>query len=92
MPVRAIREQTVAALDVIVQIARLPNGQRRITHVTEIMGIDPESERIITEDIFLLPMTRALSGENVQLRHTGYIPSFADELMEKGFLNVEVFT
>ena len=42
MPVRAIREQIVAALNIIVQIARMPNGGRRVTHITEVLGIDPE--------------------------------------------------
>jgi pilus assembly protein CpaF len=92
MPVRAIRDQTVAALDLVVQITRLPNGRRRITHITEICGIDPDTERIITEDIFLLPSRRAREGEDIQLRHTGYIPTFADELMDHGFLGIEVFT
>ncbi|MCD6304298.1 MAG: Flp pilus assembly complex ATPase component TadA, partial [Planctomycetes bacterium] len=50
MPVRAIREQIVAALDLIVQIARMADGRRRITHISEIVGIDPETERVITRD------------------------------------------
>jgi len=92
MPVRAIREQMVAALDIIVQIARLPDGRRRVTHVSEIVGIDPDTERIITEDIFHLPMVRGHGGDNVHLRHTGYIPVFAEELIENDFLDVKVFT
>ncbi len=92
MPVRAIREQTVAALDLIVQIARMPNGKRRVTHVSEIVGIDPDTERIITEDIFVLPLARVHRGEDAALLHTGYIPMFADELIEKGYLGIEVFT
>jgi pilus assembly protein CpaF len=92
MPVRAIREQMVAALDIIVQIARLPDGRRRVTHVSEIVGIDPDTERIITEDIFHLPMVRGHSGDDVHLRHTGYIPVFADELIDNDFLDVKVFT
>jgi len=92
MPIRAIREQAVAALDLIVQISRLSNGQRRVTHVTEIVGIDPDTERVITEDIFVLPMVRARKGEDVSLRHTGYIPAFAQDLIESNFLDVGVFT
>jgi len=92
MPVRAIREQTVAALDMIVQIARLPDGRRRVTYVSEIVGIDPETERIITEDIFRLPVIRGFAGKGAELRHTGYIPIFAEELIEAEFLSVEVFT
>ena len=92
MPVRAIREQTVAALDMIVQISRFPDGRRRITHVSEIVGIDPDTERIITEDIFVLRALKGKMDEQVDLRHTGYIPTFAEDLIEQEFLGVEVFT
>jgi len=92
MPVRAIREQIVAALDVVVQIARLSDGRRRITHVSEIIGIDPETQRVLLEDIFALhpgPGGELASGE---LRHTGYVPGFADAMVQKGYMGIEVFT
>ena len=92
MPIRAIREQMVAALDVIVQIARLSDGRRRVTHVSEIVGIDPDTDRIITEDIFRLPVIRGHAAKDVHLRHTGYVPMFAEELIENDFLEIEVFT
>ena len=94
MPVRAIREQIVAALDVIVQISRQADGSRRVTHISEICGIDPDTERVITEDVFALPNPRRRSGgmDNVKLRHTGYIPTFAEDLIEQGSLGIEVFT
>jgi pilus assembly protein CpaF len=92
MPVRAIREQTVAALDLIVQIARLPDGRRCITHVSEIVGIDPETDRIITEDVFVRGALRGGGDGQGHLRHTGYIPAFTEQLIEQGFLEVEVFT
>ena len=93
MPVRAIREQIVAALDIVVQMSRLMGGKRRITHITEICGIDPQTERIITEDIFSLRRAgQGRSKDGDRLRHTGYIPRFADELIAKGILSIEVFT
>ena len=92
MPVRAIREQVVAALNVIVQMARLPNGRRMVTHVSEITGIDPETTRPIVEDIFVIRSLHGRTDGDTRLRHTGYIPGFADELIEQEFLNVEVFT
>jgi pilus assembly protein CpaF len=91
MPIRAIREQIVAALNVIVQISRMPDGRRRITHITEVLGIDPETQQIITEDIFLLRFNRGEDLTKARLRHTGYIPRFAEEVIAKGFLGVEVF-
>jgi pilus assembly protein CpaF len=92
MPVRAIREQIVAALDLIVQVSRQPDGSRRVTHISEITGIDPESQRVITEDIFLLREASERSSAESRLRHTGYIPRFAEELINRGYLTVEVFT
>ena len=93
MPVRAIREQIVAALDVIVQIARLVDGRRRITHISEICGIDPDNGQVITEDIFKLRDVTGKTGDKSDhLRHTGYIPAFSEELIENNFLTVEVFT
>lgn len=92
MPVRAIREQIIAALDIIVQISRLPNGLRKITHISEIIGIDPETSRILTEDIFHVRSIRSKDPRDQELRHTGYIPRFAEELIENGFLGIEAFT
>ncbi len=92
LPVRAIREQIVSALDLIVQISRMPDGRRRVTHITEITGIDPETSRIVTEDIFILRSIRGEAAKTDYLRHTGYIPSFAEELIENGYLGVEAFT
>jgi len=90
MPVRAIREQVAAALDLIVQIARLPDGRRRVTHVSEIIGIDPETERVITEDIFVLRVHGGADRDG-QLRHTGYVPTFAETLIDDGYMALEVF-
>jgi len=90
MPVRAIREQTVAALDVIVQMSRLADGHRQVTHITEIVGIDPQTQQVITEDVFTLPASAATGG--AQLRHTGYVPRFTEELIANDYLGIEVFT
>ena len=91
MPVRAIREQIVAALDIVVQISRLPNGDRKITHISEIVGIDPDTSQIITEDIFVRSI-RGPQGAEAEMRHTGYIPRFTEELILHGFLGIEAFT
>jgi pilus assembly protein CpaF len=92
MPIRAIREQTIAALDLIVQIARLADGSRKITHISEIVGIDPDSSQVITEDIFTVGPVRGRESRSVTLQHTGYIPRFAEDLIETGLLGIEAFT
>jgi pilus assembly protein CpaF len=51
LPSRTIREMVVASIDVIVQVARLRDGTRRITHVTEVVGM--EGDVVTTQDLFL---------------------------------------
>lgn len=51
LPVRAIREQISSAVDVIVQQTRLKDGSRKVTHITEVQGM--EQETIILQDIFV---------------------------------------
>ena len=92
IPIRAIREQIVAAIDLVIQIARLQDGRRRITHITEVGGLDPETSQVITDDIFVLRALRGEDASEAHLRHTGYIPTFADALIEDGLLSVDVFT
>lgn len=86
MPMRAIREQVVGAVDLVVQITRFASGQRRVTHISEVTDIDRETGETRIEDIFVLR-----DAEQERLRHTGYIPSFAQNLIEKKYLDVSVF-
>nr|WP_303657446.1 CpaF family protein [Asticcacaulis aquaticus] len=51
LPSRTIREMIVGSIDIIVQAARLRDGSRRITHITEVLGL--EGDVIITQDLFL---------------------------------------
>ncbi len=51
LPTRTIREMIVSSVDVILQATRLRDGSRRITHVTEVLGL--EGEVIITQDVML---------------------------------------
>jgi pilus assembly protein CpaF len=51
LPSRTIREMIVSSVDVVIQAARLRDGSRRITHVTEVMGM--EGDVIVTQDLFV---------------------------------------
>ena len=86
MPIRAIREQIVAAVDVIVQVARMPNGQRRVTYISEVTEIDRETHVVRLEDIFILR-----DPDQPRLRHTGYVPTFAQEMIMKKIVDIDVF-
>ena len=50
MPMHAVRTQIASALDMIVQVSRMRDGIRRVTHVTEVVGI--EGETITMQDLF----------------------------------------
>lgn len=54
LPSRTIRDMICGSIDVIVQAARLRDGSRRITHITEVLGT--EGDVIITQDLFLFEM------------------------------------
>lgn len=86
MPMRAIREQIVTAVDLVVQVARFADGRRRVTHISEVTEIDRDTGELLLQDIF-----RLRDPKQKALRHTGYVPSFAEEMIEKGLYGVEVF-
>ena len=67
LPSRTIREMICASIDVIIQAARLRDGSRRITHITEVMGM--EGDTIITQDIFLYDMVGEDANGKIIGRH-----------------------
>jgi pilus assembly protein CpaF len=84
LPTRAMREQIVAALDVIVHVARLSDGTRKIVGISELVGM--EGEIIAMQDIFVFQKT-GVSEEGKVLgnyRATGIRPKFADRLAVSG--------
>ena len=91
--IRAIREQISSALDVIVHQTRMKDGTRRITHVTEIAGM--EGDIIQLQDIFLFDYSAGLDEEGRflgNLRATGLRPRFIERLQDRGVtVPAEVF-
>jgi pilus assembly protein CpaF len=67
LPSRTIREMVVASVDVVVQAARLRDGTRKITHITEVLGM--EGDVIITQDLFVYEMTGEDADGNILGRH-----------------------
>jgi len=67
LPSRTIREMICASVDVVIQSARLRDGSRKITHVTEVMGM--EGDVIVTQDIFLYDMEGEDAKGNIIGRH-----------------------
>jgi pilus assembly protein CpaF len=91
--VRAIREQIASALQVIVHQTRMKDGTRRITHVTEIVGM--EGDVITMQDLFLFDYGAGLDENGKflgNLRSTGLRPRFIEKLAERGIsVPAEVF-
>ncbi len=67
LPSRTIREMVCASVDVVVQVARLRDGSRRITHITEVMGM--EGDVIITQDLFVYDLLGEDANGNLIGRH-----------------------
>jgi pilus assembly protein CpaF len=84
LPVRAIREQIASAIDLIVQQARFRDGSRRITHITEVQGM--EGEIITLQDIFVFEQTGVDERGKIlgRLRPTGIRPKFAEHFSRFG--------
>lgn len=84
LPVRAIREQIASAVDIIVQQTRFSDGSRKITHMTEVTGM--EGDVITLQDIFLFKQEGYDENNRVQGRFvaTGFMPKFYDDLRRKG--------
>jgi len=75
LPMRAIREQIAAAVDVIVQQDRLKDGTRKITSITEVQGM--EGDVIVLQDIFSFQQTGIENGRIVgRMKPTGIRPKF----------------
>jgi pilus assembly protein CpaF len=84
LPEKAIREQIASALNVIVQIARLSDGRRRVTNVAEIVGM--EGSIVTMQDIFVFERLGVSDDGTVlgRFKATGIRPKFAERLFVAG--------
>jgi len=85
LPQRAIREQMASAINLIMHQTRLKDGSRRITHITEVQGM--EGEIITLQDIFLFDFHAGVDEVGRHrgvLRPTGLRPRFLDILADRG--------
>ncbi len=92
MPIKVIRQQVSSAIDLIVQQTRLRDGQRKITAVTEVAGM--EGDTIVLTDIFRFEQTGVTTDGKVlgQVKPTGIRPLFTPRLEAAGFkLGGELF-
>lgn len=84
LPIKAIREQMAGAVNLIVQQSRLQDGSRKVTHITEVVGM--QGEIVTLQDIFVfrqdgLDKDRKVIGKHVA---TGFIPKFMEKIKALG--------
>ena len=92
LPVKAIREQISSAIDLIVHQNRLRDGSRKITHITEVLGM--EGDVVVLQDIFIYEQTGLDTRGKVAGRHraTGIRPRFLQRLTAEGiFIPADIF-
>ena len=93
LPIRAIREQISSAIDLIIHQSRLRDGSRRITHITEVQGM--EGDVIVLQDLFNYIQTGVDQDGKVkgEFKPSGMRPKFIERLEISGYkLSTEVFT
>jgi len=86
MPLGALRAQIGAGVQLLVQVARLQDGSRKVTHISEVQGFDQQTQKYSVTDLFL----RKYHGLDdrgrmrSELCPTGILPSFMPQLEEHG--------
>lgn len=84
LPLKAMRQQIASAVDVIIQANRLQGGPRKITHISEVVGM--EQDTIVMQDIYLFEQTGIDENGRAHGRFisTGIRPAFMDRLEQSG--------
>ena len=84
LPVKAMRQQIASAVDIIIQANRLQGGKRRITHITEVVGM--EQDTVVMQDVYLYEKDGIDENGNTIGRFisTGVRPNFMDRLEASG--------
>ena len=86
LPERALRNQIASAIHIIVQVSRMSDGTRRVTHVTEVTGTN--GDIISLQDVFLFEKTGITEAGKVKgrFRATGIRPKFYERLKQCGIV------
>ncbi|MGZ9235501.1 MAG: CpaF family protein [Anaerolineales bacterium] len=92
LPLKVVRQQISSAVDVIIQQTRLKDGSRKVTGITEVVGM--EGDVVVLTDIFKFEQTGVAEGGKIigELRATGIRPIFSPRLEAAGFkLSGDIF-
>jgi pilus assembly protein CpaF len=84
LPVKAIRQQVAGAINLVVQLSRLRDGSRKVSQITEIVGM--EQDVITTQDIFVMEQKGATPDGKIiaDFRPTGLRPQILDRMFSQG--------
>ena len=84
LPEKAIRQQIASAVSIILQVSRMSDGTRRVTHISEVMGV--ADEMVSLQDIFVFDRLGVAPNGKIlgRFRATGVRPAFYDRLKSSG--------
>ncbi|MCP4885476.1 MAG: CpaF family protein [Planctomycetaceae bacterium] len=83
LPSRAIREQAVSAINLVVHVRRFEDGIRRVERIAEVVGIEGKTPQL--QDIFVFKQTGMEAGKTMgHFVATGVVPRLSDELSARG--------
>ena len=83
IPANAVREQIASAIDVIIQVQRLKDGSRKVTHITELVGM--ENDVALTQDLMVFKLKGEENGRFYgEFKTTGFRPRFFDKVAQYG--------
>lgn len=86
MPLVAMRIQIASAVNLITQVARLQDGSRKMTHISEVLSYDPQTQQYVLQDIFVRKYKGVDAAGKVQSEFvaTGILPRCLEQLHEHG--------
>jgi pilus assembly protein CpaF len=86
LPLAALRNQVGSGVELLVQVSRLADGSRKVTHITEVLGFDQRRQQYGLQDLFVRHYTGLSATGDVlsELLPTGVVPRFAPRLEEHG--------
>ena len=86
MPLAAMRQQIGSGVQLVVQVSRLQDGSRKVTHITEVMGFDLETQHYLLQDLFVRDYRGFDENNRIvsDLVPTGILPSCLPQLHEHG--------
>lgn len=84
MPLAAMRAQIGSGIQIIVQVSRLQDGSRKVTHITEVLGFEPATQSYGLQDLYVRQYSNSDHGVSSRLVATGILPKCKPQLEEHG--------